>query len=204
MALCAQAAVEPHLGQVEPDDAVERGERLRHAAARTHTSRNPLVASRSQRRVRHLMTEGRFDLDPQRPRRQSDQQTPQTHSHPTRAAGDTRMGRRSLQQRLGCGQHRVLHIGLERAHDVVGDLPGRRFVGSHSASQPSQPADRRDGHHLSARVLTTPDPRWASSVGRELQAEPSDSKRPEEPKRAGAHAKAPALFVWRLSRLRDC
>jgi hypothetical protein len=75
------------------------------------------------------------------------------------------MGRRCRQQRFRRCPHSVHHVGLECAHDVA-DLPGRSAVGSHSASQPSQPADR-GMVPLSARV---PKAAFALANGRSYSA----------------------------------
>ena len=110
--------VEADFGQVETHDPVERGDcfglqRLEHASC------DPLVASGPQRRVRHLVFEDRFDIDPRRAGHEPDQDPPETQ--PVRDAGPVtpqRMGlHRGREQRLHRPPKNIHNFGLERAHD---------------------------------------------------------------------------------------
>ena len=71
----SDTSAEGDFGQIEPDEPIERSERL-NAQLVEHACRAPLFTAGTQRRVRHLMIQDRFDIDLRRPGRQPDQQRP--------------------------------------------------------------------------------------------------------------------------------
>jgi len=80
MARVAQRPVEADLGQIETYDLAESGDRF-GLQMLEHASRDSLVASGPQRRVRHLMFEDRFSIDQRRGGHEPEQiKIPQKHS----------------------------------------------------------------------------------------------------------------------------
>jgi hypothetical protein len=112
-------AVDTDLGQVESDDAVERDERFVFQLLE-HACRDPLVTAGSQRRVRHLMLQNRFDIDPRATGGEPDQDPSEAQPvrHPRAVTAQRMLVDARRQERLDRGPHRVHHLGLECARDI--------------------------------------------------------------------------------------
>ena len=146
-------AVDADLGQVEPNDAVECSHRF-GLQPLEHTRCDPLVASGSQRRVRHPMLQDRFGVDPRAAGGEADQ-------HPQK---QTRSGTPPMTSPSGCSRGggisgsiaahvRVHHFGLE-ARIMSGDLPGRlAWVALGITAEPTPPTGGWSPHRTNARHL---------------------------------------------------
>ena len=108
--------------EIEPDDPVERGQRLGFEGLED-AGLDPLVTASAQGRVRHPVVKDRLDVDPRRAGHQPDEDPseadPIRHSRPVTTQRMRPIWRR--EQRRHRRPDRIDHLGLKRAHDV-GDL----------------------------------------------------------------------------------
>lgn len=113
-----QRAVHRDMVEVQLDDLVERGVRFGFEPFE-HPGRDPLIATGSQRRVRHLEVQDRFDVDPGGAGHEPDEDPPEAQVIVSSTAMTSqRMGPVGLrEQRLEALPENIDHFTLERAHD---------------------------------------------------------------------------------------
>ena len=127
--------VDGDVAEVEAEDLVERGVRFGFEPVE-HASRDPLVAASSQRRVRHLVIQDRFDIDPRRAGHEPDQDPAEAQvvigARPVTAQRVRTI--RRWEQRLDRPPENIDHFPLEGAHDVRVPPPGRWLLVQHPGS----------------------------------------------------------------------
>ena len=136
--------------EIETDDPIERGERF-VLEPLEHSRVGLFIAPGPQRRVRHLMVEDRFDVDPRRAGHQPDQDPPETQPirHPRSMTSERMIVGARGEEHLDRRPHSINHFRLERAHDETDlHLVDRGWVSTPIIQGPH----RRpvDGHRLDA------------------------------------------------------
>jgi hypothetical protein len=127
--------VDGDVAEVEAEDLVERGVRFGSEPVE-RASRDPLVAVSSQRRVRHLVVQDRFGIDPRRAGHEAEQDPAEAQivigARPVTARRVRTI--RRWEQRLDRPPGNIDHFPLEGAHDVRVPPPGRWLLVQHPGS----------------------------------------------------------------------